>query len=75
MQGIPLIRPDVNNENIISLYNYFQLLSNHPFVFLQNTTKPSISGTSIKTPTTVAKAAPEDRPNNITDVAMTSMTN
>jgi len=30
----------------------------------------SIRGTSIKTPTTVANAAPEDRPNSIADVAI-----
>ncbi len=30
-----------------------------PFVFLQITTSISITGTSIKTPTTVASAAPE----------------
>ncbi len=30
----------------------------------------SISGTSIKTPATVANAAPEDSPNSIADVAI-----
>jgi len=39
-------------------------------VFRQTFTSISISGTSIKTPTTVARAAPEDMPNSIVEVAM-----
>lgn len=34
-------------------------------VLLQTPTNMSMRGTSIKTPTTVARAAPEDKPNNI----------
>ncbi len=37
---------------------------------LQNPTSISMTGTSIRTPTTVASAAPEDRPNSMTDVAL-----
>ena len=39
-------------------------------VRLQNPTSISMGGTSIKTPTTVANATPEERPNNITAEAM-----
>jgi hypothetical protein len=35
---------------------------NQNAVFLQNSTNINITGTSIKTPTTVAKAAPEFKP-------------
>jgi len=37
---------------------------------LQIETSISIKGTSIKTPTTVANAAPEESPNSIADVAI-----
>lgn len=43
---------------------------NQPCVRWQKPTNASINGTSINTPTTVAKAAPEDKPNNITAVAI-----
>lgn len=46
------------------------LLSNQCFVRKQYLTRPSITGTSISTPTTVARAAPELRPNSVTAVAM-----
>jgi hypothetical protein len=36
----------------------------------QARTKASMRGTSIKTPTTVARAAPEDSPKSMTAVAM-----
>ena len=43
----------------------------NPFcVFRQIRTSISMTGTSISTPTTVARAAPEDRPNNIVAVAI-----
>lgn len=44
--------------------------SNQEVVRLQYPTSISMTGTSISTPTTVARAAPDDRPNNITAVAM-----
>ena len=37
---------------------------------MQIETSISINGTSIKTPTTVANAAPDESPNNIADVAI-----
>lgn len=37
---------------------------------LQISTSMSITGTSMRTPTTVASAAPDDRPNSITEVAI-----
>jgi hypothetical protein len=43
---------------------------NQPFVRKHIRTSISITGTSIRTPTTVAKAAPEDSPKSMTDVAM-----
>jgi len=43
---------------------------NHPRVRRQNRTNIIITGTSISTPTTVANAAPEERPNNIVAVAI-----
>ncbi len=43
---------------------------NQTFVFKQNLTKPSIKGTSISTPTTVASAAPDDNPYSIVAVAI-----
>jgi hypothetical protein len=45
-------------------------LGNQKAVFLQNSTNINITGTSIKTPTTVAKAAPEFKPNKVTAVAI-----
>ena len=39
--------------------SYAELLSNHPEVFLQIDTSISITGTSMSTPTTVARAAPD----------------
>lgn len=44
--------------------------SNQGSVFLQKPTSMSITGTSMSTPTTVARAAPELRPKSITAVAM-----
>jgi hypothetical protein len=43
---------------------------NHFWVRRQIFTSISITGTSISTPTTVARAAPEDKPNNIVAVAI-----
>jgi hypothetical protein len=45
------------------------LFRNHQLI-IQNPTNASIKGTSINTPTTVANAAPDDKPNNITAVAI-----
>jgi len=42
----------------------------HAFVRRQILTSISMTGTSIRTPTTVAKAAPEESPNNIVAVAI-----
>ena len=39
-------------------------------VLLQTDTRTNISGTSMSTPTTVANAAPEERPNKTTAVAI-----
>ncbi len=39
-------------------------------VFRQILTSISITGTSINTPTTVARAAPEDKPKSIVEVAI-----
>ena len=52
----------------ISIQYYFIL--NQFFVLKQIFTSISIIGTSIKTPTTVAKEAPEDNPKSIVEVAM-----
>ena len=54
-------------ESIISIYHCISD-ENHPFVRRHILTNISITGTSIKTPTTVANAAPDESPNNITDV-------
>jgi len=43
---------------------------NKKHVFLQIHTSISITGTSIKTPTTVAREAPDDKPKSIIDVAI-----
>ncbi len=47
-----------------------QLPLNKKDVLLQIATSINITGTSIKTPTTVANAAPEDKPKSIADVAI-----
>ena len=39
-------------------------------VLLQTDTRANIKGTSMSTPTTVANAAPDERPNKITAVAI-----
>ncbi len=44
--------------------------ANHPWVRRQIRTSRSMTGTSISTPTTVARAAPEESPKSMTDVAM-----
>ena len=44
--------------------------ANHFSVFRQNLTSINITGTSMSTPTTVARAAPEERPNSMVAVAM-----
>ena len=44
--------------------------SNKWQVLLQTDTRASIRGTSMSTPTTVANAAPEERPNKTTAVAI-----
>jgi len=43
---------------------------NQDAVRLHNSTNINMTGTSIKTPTTVASAAPEFNPNSITAVAI-----
>ena len=43
---------------------------NHFLVRKQIRTSISITGTSIRTPTTVARAAPDERPKSITAVAI-----
>ena len=47
-----------------------QACPNQPWVRRQYLTSISITGTSISTPTTVARAAPEERPKSMTAVAM-----
>lgn len=49
-------------------YRFYFL--NQCWVLRQNRTSMSITGTSIRTPTTVARAAPEDRPKSIVAVAI-----
>ena len=83
-EGLRLVR-EVNSQALINLpplplnaplaYRnirfYRGLLSvNQCCVLVQNLTSISINGTSISTPTTVARAAPEESPKSITDVAM-----
>jgi hypothetical protein len=43
---------------------------NHPWVLKQIFTSISITGTSMRTPTTVAKAAPEESPKSMVEVAI-----
>ncbi len=58
------------NRSKTSFHGYAFSVLNQPLVLLQNPTSISINGTSIKTPTTVARAAPDESPNSITDVAI-----
>lgn len=51
------------------LYTYLLNLSSIEFAIL---TKSSITGTSTNTPTTVARVAPDDRPNSEMDTATDS---
>ena len=55
-----------NEDQINSKLDY----SKKWHVLLQIDTRASIKGTSISTPTTVANAAPDERPNKITAVAI-----
>jgi hypothetical protein len=48
----------------------YLFMPNHLCDFKHTLTSISITGTSIRTPTTVANAAPDDNPNSVTDVAM-----
>lgn len=54
----------------IPSFSYQAFLSNICLVIKQTLTSISITGTSIKTPTTVANEAPEDNPKSIVDVAI-----
>ena len=61
------ILTDLNIEDgINSKLHYSKKLQ----VLLQTDTRTNIRGTSMSTPTTVANAAPEERPNKITAVAI-----
>ena len=55
-----------NEDQINSKLDY----SKKWHVLLQIDTRTNIRGTSISTPTTVANAAPDERPNKITAVAI-----
>ena len=52
------------------LQHYGIQVLNHPFVLRHILTSRSIVGTSISTPTTVARAAPEESPKRMVAVAM-----
>lgn len=54
----------LNSRLIHLLFNNYSLLTNQCFVLFAILTKSSITGTSVKTPTVVAKAAGESIPNN-----------
>ena len=56
--------------NIEDGFNSKLHYSNKWQVLLQTDTRASIRGTSMSTPTTVANAAPEERPNKTTAVAI-----
>ena len=45
-------------------------VANHDWVLRRIFTSMSITGTSMRTPATVARAAPEERPNSMVEVAM-----
>ena len=58
---------DLNEEDgINSILHYSKKWQ----VLLQTDTRTNIRGTSMNTPTTVANAAPEERPNKTTAVAI-----
>lgn len=57
--------------NIFSVsISWFHYDLKNPLVFLQSQTKNSMIGTSVKTPTTVAKAAPDFTPKSVVATAI-----
>lgn len=58
------------NSSEAFFHDYAFPVLNHPAVLLQIPTSINITGTSMSTPTTVASAAPDERPKSITAVAM-----
>ena len=66
------------SDDLLQLHQLFLIKGDHTdtlcenqwVVFREIFTSMSITGTSISTPTTVARAAPEERPKSIADVAM-----
>gem|GEM_PF-1820444 len=53
-----------------AVLNHTALRSNQCVVRRQILTSISMTGTSMSTPTTVARAAPDERPNSMVEVAM-----
>jgi hypothetical protein len=64
---LPLFNPHTSDHAALSA---MAGLENQGRVRRHILTSINITGTSISTPTTVANAAPEDKPNNIVAVAM-----
>ena len=58
-----------NNDEVAEITDSLKYQKDEKLL-LHNDTSISIKGTSIKTPTTVAKAAPEDKPKRMTAVAI-----